>query len=80
MRAFGRAENFFALRKAPRDCLPRSIALFSFLRELGLPAEHRIGVDRYPFRAHAWVETDGRVLADHSGNAVVFTTIARIAG
>ena len=80
LRAFGRAENAFAIRRAPRDCFPRSIALFSFLRELGIPAEHRIGIDRYPFRAHAWVEYGGRVLADHAGNGAVFTTIARIAG
>ena len=29
-RAFARAENFFFTRNAPRDCLPRSLALFRF--------------------------------------------------
>ena len=80
LRAFARAENLFVMKTAPRDCLPRSMALFCFLRELGIPVEHRIGVDRFPFRAHAWVEYDGRVLADHGGNREVFTTIALIPG
>ncbi len=80
VRAFARAENLFVMRAAPRDCLPRSLALFGFARECGIPVEHRIGVGRFPFRAHAWVEHDGRVLADHAGNSETFTTIARIAG
>jgi Transglutaminase-like superfamily/Coenzyme PQQ synthesis protein D (PqqD) len=80
VRAFARAENLFVMRKAPRDCFPRSIALFCFLRQLGVPVEHRVGVERFPFRAHAWVEYDGRVLSDHDGNRRAFTTIARIAG
>lgn len=80
LRAFARAENLFLIRRAPNDCFPRSIALFGFLRELGVPVEHHIGVDRFPFRAHAWVEYAGRVLADHAGQRQTFTTIARIAG
>src|SRR5262245_10564315 len=34
--AFSRAENFFHLRRVPQDCLPRSLALFGFLRQFGL--------------------------------------------
>ncbi len=63
--AFLFAENFFILPQAPRDCLPRSMALFIFLRRLGLAAQHRIGVERYPMTMHAWVECcDGVVLND----------------
>jgi hypothetical protein len=76
--AFARAENFYTLRTAPRDCLPRSLALFGFLRTLGIPAEHRIGVQSYPFVAHAWVECAGRVLHDDPLNPERFTTIARL--
>jgi len=57
--AFRRAENLYTARGAPDDCLPRSLALFRFLRESGLPAEHVIGVRRRPFQAHAWVECEG---------------------
>jgi hypothetical protein len=62
--AFARAETFYSLPKAPYDCLPRSLALVLFLRSMGLPARHRIGFQRYPFNAHAWVECDGRVILD----------------
>jgi hypothetical protein len=62
--AFLLAENFFILKTAPRDCLPRSTALFLFLRRLGLPARHHIGVERYPMSMHAWVECNGRLVLD----------------
>lgn len=78
VRAFARSENAFLIRSAPRDCLPRSLALFTFLRSIGVAAEHRIGVCRFPFRAHAWVEYDGRVLLDHPGLVAAFTPIARL--
>ncbi len=78
LRAFALAENAFVLRNAPRDCFPRSIALFCFLRELGISVEHRIGVNRNPFRAHAYVVLDGRVLSDHPGQQRAFTTLERI--
>ncbi|HEY0380757.1 MAG TPA: lasso peptide biosynthesis B2 protein [Candidatus Elarobacter sp.] len=78
-RAFARAENFFVARRAPDDCLPRSLALFRFLRAMGLPAVHVIGVRRAPFYAHAWVECNERVVLDADHRAEL-TTLARIAG
>lgn len=60
-----------ALRTATRyywrrglDCLPRSLTLYLLLRRRGVPATLRIGVKRYPFGAHAWVECLGEVLDD----------------
>ena len=50
-------------RRGP-DCLPRSLTLFVLLRRRGVPATLRIGVKRYPFGAHAWVECLGEVLDD----------------
>lgn len=44
------------------DCLPRALAIFILLRSRGVPATLRIGVKRYPFGAHAWVECLGEVL------------------
>jgi hypothetical protein len=76
--AFAAAENFFHLRKAPLDCLPRSLALFAFLRRAGLPACHCIGVRPFPFSAHAWTECHGRVVHDDELNRNRFTVIARI--
>lgn len=78
LRAFARGENFLYLKKAPRDCLPRSLALFRFLRSLGLPVEHCIGLKQFPFLAHAWTEYQGEVLHDDPHNQERFTVIARI--
>jgi hypothetical protein len=76
--AFSRAENAFLLKEAPRDCLPRSLALFGLLRSLGLAAEHVIGVQLFPFQAHAWVEHRGRVVHDDPSHPSRFAPIARI--
>ena len=46
------------------DCLPRSLAIYILLRRQGVPATLRIGVKRFPFAAHAWVECLGEVLDD----------------
>lgn len=63
-RAFSLAENFFVMREAPKDCLPRSLALYRFFLACGATAEHWIGVRTLPFQAHAWVEVNGRVIRD----------------
>lgn len=44
------------------DCLPRALTVFVLLGLQGVPATLRIGVKRYPFGAHAWVECLGEVL------------------
>lgn len=77
-RAFLRAENCFIMRAAPKDCLPRSLALYRFLLSAGVPSEHVIGVQRYPFQAHAWVECRGRVLCDTRDYTSCFSELARI--
>lgn len=76
--AFLGAENLFLSRRAPDDCLLRSLALYRFLRSAGADAEHRIGVKRFPFGAHAWVEHDGEVLLGESGHASGFVPIASL--
>jgi hypothetical protein len=63
--AFLWAENVIQFSKMPDDCVPRSLALFRFLRTIGLPVVHRIGGRRFPtFTMHAWVEYDGRAILD----------------
>ena len=79
LEAFGRAEHVFVASRAPDDCLIRSLALFRFLRELGHPAEHVIGVCRVPFQAHAWVECDGEPLRDERTRSGAFSPLARLA-
>jgi hypothetical protein len=40
-------------------CLEQSLALFGFLRRADLAVTFRLGVQAYPFAAHAWVEHAG---------------------
>ena len=64
MAAFHRAERLVFSGRGLDDCLPRSLALFVYLRRCNLTARHFIGVRRYPFAAHAWVEHDGQMLLE----------------
>jgi hypothetical protein len=45
-------------------CLQRSAATACLLRWYALPAQMIIGAQQEPFKAHAWVEIDGRVVND----------------
>jgi Transglutaminase-like superfamily len=58
-----------ACRRHPfrSGCLPRTIVLWSLLRQRGIPADVRIGVrsdSQSEFRAHAWLEWNGEVVND----------------
>lgn len=45
-------------------CLQRSAATTCLLKRHGVPAQMVIGAQQMPFKAHAWVEVDGRVVND----------------
>ena len=60
--AVRRATRYYCRRRL--DCLPRAVTIFVLLRRQGVPATLRVGVKRYPFGAHAWVECLGEVLDD----------------
>jgi len=45
-------------------CLQRSAATACLLKRRGVPAEMMIGAQQMPFKAHAWVEVNGRVVND----------------
>ena len=45
-------------------CLEQSMALYLCLRRAGVPVELRIGVQPYPFAAHAWVEHEGKPVGE----------------
>ena len=40
-------------------CLEQSVAGLILLRRRGVPVEMRLGVQPYPFSAHAWLELEG---------------------
>jgi hypothetical protein len=45
-------------------CLQRSAATACLLRGYGVAAQLVIGAQQMPFKAHAWVEVDGRIVND----------------
>ncbi len=45
-------------------CLQRSAATTCLLKRYGIPAQMVIGAQQMPFKAHAWVEVEGRVVND----------------
>jgi Transglutaminase-like superfamily len=47
-------------------CLQRSVTAGCLLKQFGVRAEVVIGAQNAPFRAHAWVEIEGRVVNDKS--------------
>ena len=45
-------------------CLQRSAATTCLLKRYGVPAHMVIGAQHTPFKSHAWVEVDERVVND----------------
>lgn len=57
-------------------CLQRSAAATCLLRLCGIPAVLTIGIRKYPFMAHAWVEASGvRLYADPYPNPADYNVI-----
>lgn len=56
-------------------CLQRSAATTCLLRDCGIPARMVIGVQQIPFKAHAWVEVNGRVVNDKPYMREVYTAL-----
>jgi hypothetical protein len=58
-------------------CLQRSAATACLLRQFGVQAELVIGTQQMPFKAHAWVEVDGRVVNDRPYVSEMYTVLDR---
>ena len=58
-------------------CLQRSAATACFLKRFGIPAQLVIGTQQLPFKAHAWVEVDGRVVNDKPYTPEIYAAIDR---
>jgi hypothetical protein len=59
------------------QCLQRSAATVCLLRDLGVPGALVIGAQHLPFRAHAWVEVDGKVVNDKADVADSYEVLDR---
>lgn len=56
-------------------CLQRSAAATDMLKKRGFPAQLVIGVQQTPFKAHAWVEIDGRSVNDKPYVREIYTVL-----
>ncbi|SRR6266404_1590750 len=53
-------------------CLQRSFVTTYLLRNQGVPAQMVLGAQRLPFKAHAWVEVNGRAVNERSDVQAVY--------
>jgi Transglutaminase-like superfamily len=58
-------------------CLQRSAATACLLKKYGAPAQMVIGAQRMPFKAHAWVEVDSRVVNDKPYTPEMYAVLDR---
>jgi hypothetical protein len=58
-------------------CLQRSAATACLLKEFGVPAQLVIGAQQMPFKAHAWVEVEGRVVNDKPYVSEIYAVLDR---
>jgi transglutaminase superfamily protein len=58
-------------------CLQRSAATTCLLKAYGVRAQMVIGAQQMPFRAHAWVEVDGRVVNDKPYTPEIYAVLDR---
>lgn len=62
----------------PMVCKERALVGYHLLRTFyALPATLVIGIDRYPFQIHAWVECHGLVVTDELAHCQPFTPVVR---
>lgn len=62
------------------QCLEQSLALYVLLRRRGIPAELRIGVQPFPFVAHAWVEHEGHAVNEQDDFVTRLATFPSLGG
>jgi hypothetical protein len=60
------------------DCLPRALTTYRLLRSQGVPASLCLGVKKYPFAAHAWVEVAGALIDDSRLRIDHYTLLSRV--
>jgi hypothetical protein len=58
-------------------CLQRSAATACLLKKHGVAAQMVIGAQQMPFKAHAWVEVNGRVVNDKPYTPEIYAVLDR---
>ncbi|WP_017592830.1 lasso peptide biosynthesis B2 protein [Nocardiopsis potens] len=67
-----------SMRCAGPRCLERSIATALLCRASGMWPDWCTGVALRPFRAHAWVEAEGRPIGEDEQEIALFVTAMRV--
>jgi len=73
-----RAVNYACIwypKRAP--CLQRSFVTTYMLRKQGIGAQMVLGAQTMPFKAHAWVEVEGRVINERSDVRAIYSVWER---
>lgn len=60
-----------------QDCLPKALGTWHLLRRQGIAADLCIGVAKFPFRAHSWVDFQGEILDDDPARVSQYTVLHR---
>lgn len=58
-------------------CLQRSAATTCLLKRHGVPAQMILGAQQMPFKAHAWVEVEDRVVNDKPYMREIYAVLDR---
>jgi len=58
------------------DCLPKSLALFLLLKKK-VHVDFCLGVKKFPFAGHAWIEYQGQVIGDSPTRIRAYTLLSR---
>ena len=53
-------------------CLQRSTVTTCLLRSCGVPAQMVLGAQKLPFKAHAWVEVNGRAVNERTDVQTIY--------
>ena len=61
-----------------KDCLPKSLAAYCLVRLQGVDATFVLGVKRFPFSGHAWVECSGCLIDDTQQKIDNYTVLLRV--
>lgn len=62
------------------ECLHRAVVGYVALRKAGLDVQLVIGVRKFPFAAHAWLECEGVVISDEQDVQQQFVPSMRLKG
>ncbi len=64
--------------RTQRDCLPAAILAYYLMRKIGIPVSFCMGVKKFPFAGHAWVEYEDRVVFTTPANVEAYRVILKV--